>query len=182
MAKSRSSYAVEAGEIFAAAEQFRYTTKVIQLGFSASKCPNKNFGNVAIPMIAFEAFALELYFKSLFKLEFPNIETPGKHNLWDLYSLLGEKTKNKIKKSYKQIGGDEFFSLYQKARSLDPENFSMAPRTMEDNIRHSKDAFVKLRYYYERDFGGYSATNVVDAARLAAIDLQPKWSKYLINI
>ncbi len=116
------------------------------------------------------AFSLELYFKCLIRLGRKSFGR--EHDLAKLFALIGRQSRAKIKK-YWNNHSETVRSYVERAYESD------APKVDFDFVLSaSKDAFVTMRYIYERGIEqnkGWLADTIVEGARKTILDKHPEW-------
>jgi hypothetical protein len=164
-------------DIFIVAEQFRFTSKL------ATLVPHHP--SLQIPALAFahdqflptasmvcSAFSLELYFKCLIRIGHKSFGR--EHDLKKLFGLIMREDRQKIEK-YWNSHSDTVCAYIKRAYG------SSAPTIDFDFVLSaSKNAFVQMRYVYEKGIDpdtGWLADTIVEGARIAILEKHPEWER-----
>ncbi len=166
--------------IFVVAEQFRFAAKL------ATAIPRMAAGN---PLFAFavdvphmptaamtnSAFSLELYFKCLVRMSRKPL-VKG-HDLEKLFASIGQRDRAKI---------TNYFDAYSSnlrayvERAYRTSGRPVPDVTLDWALRASKDAFVRMRYLFERGADkdtGWLGDVIAEGARRAILDVHPDWER-----
>ena len=162
-------------DIFIVAEQFRFAGKLATLvpHHPSLRIPALAFAhdqNLPTASMVCSAFSLELYFKCLIRL---GRKSFGREDdLAKLFALIGRQSRAKIKK-YWNNHSETVRSYVERAYESD------APKVDFDFVlTASKDAFVTMRYIYERGIEpnkGWLTDTIVEGARNTILDKHPEW-------
>jgi hypothetical protein len=165
-------------DIFIVAEQFRYAGKFATL-IPKLAAANPGWFDVAsdlnMPTAAMvcAAFSLELYFKCLIRIGRKSYA--GVHDLSKLFSIIGRRNRNKIKKYW----NDHCQQVKTDVEQTFAEDGLSAPRVDFDYVLSaSKDAFRTMRYIYEKGIDthkGWLGDTIVEGARSAILEKHPEW-------
>jgi hypothetical protein len=159
--------------IFIVAEQFRFASKLATI-IPLTDLAFAGFLPV-MPTAAMtcSAFALEVYLKCLVRMERKPIKRG--HGLIALFNQLGRRNQSSIKRYWRansEPAREAVEEIYGRDGTPAPKfdfNFVMTA---------SDDAFVSLRYIYERGVDqakGWLADAVVEGARQTILDKHPDW-------
>ncbi len=122
-----------------------------------------------VPTISVEAFAFELYLKSLYVID-KKKTPPFTHDTKQLFKSLDALRQSQIKKYYQEWRNSDLGKAYSKQRDMEFET------VLED----SKDAFEYFRYIYQQPSPtthgkGWVAGEVQVATRRVILDINPDW-------
>jgi HEPN domain-containing protein len=141
-------------------------------------CQALEVNTLILPSFVCAALSLELYFKAL--IIDAKREVPEKHDLQRLFSLLPEKSQNRIR---------DLFALTLTARKSRHQLMDQYFRrttplpTFDQALDWSKNAFVELRYAFQIVTGPqprkprhlWNAREIWDATRTLIFELHPNW-------
>jgi len=117
------------------------------------------------------AFSVELYLKCLLTVE-GSEEVPFTHNLKELFQLLREESKGKLRESHNDwvLEDSMMIEVRRHGRKTD----------LNSLLEEMQDIFVRFRYFYEglpdvtRDCG-FGLRIFADCLRNRILDLRPDW-------
>jgi hypothetical protein len=166
-------------ELFTDAEAFFWAQAVLQQAVVAPLATGKALSpRHMVPGIVAEAFACELYLKSLLVVEG---KEPWGHDLQDLFHALSHDSQNEIRRRanaeideqgrYYTDGFAEIMRL-QGQSPPPPQDYSF-----DGVLARSKDAFKIFRYRAERapEWSDWLAGPIMHATRERILDLKPEW-------
>jgi hypothetical protein len=165
-------------DIFIVAEQFRYAGKfaILVTTHMAPKYPELTFAgnlnNVTAAMVC-SAFSLELYFKCLIRMGHKSFG--WEHDLERLFAGIGRRNRAKIKR-YWNANSDRVRSYIK--RTFEDDGLTPPRIDFDYVLSASKDAFVTMRYVYERGIEtnkGWLADTIVEGARATILSIHPEW-------
>lgn len=132
-----------------------------------------------LPAIVMIAFALELYLKCLIAIE-TEATPPSGHNLRRLFNKLTSKTQDKIRHYFDNPTEQGEINWREKMKNPPPhipkEAFP-SPYDFDSILDVSADAFVQLRYVFERKKAGWNAHYIVKCTRQVIVEIHPDWDK-----
>lgn len=124
-----------------------------------------------------QAFALELYFKSL-KTIHDGFFVSG-HSLWDLFEKLPAEYQLKIREYYKEHQV-VFEAKRMKLMEADPnlKNMPKPDFSFDKTLKSSENAFPKYRYLFQENInrGECVLTGTIYATRKLIHELRPTWT------
>ena len=151
--------------MFATAEQCFFASKILATDMLNAQDNTKHL----VPCATLEAFALELYLKTL-------AVTEGKlllktHNLYKLFTNLSATTQTEIKER-SAIHITTVGKQYNRPADFDQE------------LKNSQDAFEVTRYIYERvpAYQGWTLSGVTRETRALIIHRHPTWEGATLNL
>jgi hypothetical protein len=163
----------KAFHIFIIAEQFRYAGKLATIIPMSDHKFAHFLPNLPTAAMVCSAFSLELYFKCLIRMSRKSFGR--EHDLTKLFSLIGRRNQAKIKKYWQDHSATvraDVQTMYKDSPLPTPEvDFKFC-------LAASKDAFVQMRYVYERGIEsgrGWLGDTIVEGARGTILDKHPKW-------
>jgi HEPN domain-containing protein len=156
----------DAKSIFAYAEGFFAALNHLQL-----KSTPAEFEVVVWPFMTLSAFASELYFKSIIRLE--TDRTPRGHYLHELFLKVSPTTQRIIEKKWDALVLNRVDIL----QKLDQAFPHPVPRDLATTLKEGNKGFELLRYAYEPGNAGFRFLlgDLPVALRRAILELQPAW-------
>lgn len=123
------------------------------------------------PFGVLSSFAMELYLKCLLRIEGCN---PGKtHDLYELFRNLPAGTRATLRKCWKEtLDQDPAFGEIVRESGTSGE--------LDDELKHSKNAFELFRYDYEKEAcapWGYSLASFNNCLKKIIAIKGPEWSR-----
>lgn len=127
--------------------------------------------------------SLELYFKALYKID-TNKEIKTHKFYTDIFKKLNIKIQQKLIDKFKLSNEDEDY-----AKSLENEIYKKSgekltiPRTLEDNLLHWENAFIKIRYLYEnfnQEIHMMFFPNIEKALKEAIVELKTEYREVIL--
>ncbi len=165
-------------DIFIVAEQFRFTGKLATLiphhpVFQIRQLAFARDQNLPTAAMVCAAFSLELYFKCLIRIGRKSFGR--EHDLVKLFALIGRRNRTKIKR-YWNVNSDRVRSYVE--RTFEDDGSTPPTVDFEYVLSASKDAFITMRYVYEKGIEtntGWLADTIVEGTRIAILDIHPEW-------
>lgn len=165
--------------IFAQAAGYQYASEISWRQFSqdmANFAEGRSVQNdgptglLALPMLALQAFALELYFKALYVAQ-KNEAPPFTHDLLKLFRKLPDETRLMIEAFEEEMVRQT--GEYQILRQLSKDTDSF-----EERLTKCRNAFEVLRYSFEPKNKGkasWNANSILRATSAVCRTLYPDW-------
>jgi hypothetical protein len=162
-------------DIFIVAEQFRLVSRLPTMvtQHPMFRIPALADQNLTIASMVCSAFSLELYFKCLIRMGRKSFGR--QHDLAKLFALIGRRDRAKIKRYWNDHSGP----VRSAVERLSEQDGLPTPKVDFDFVLSvSKDAFVEIRYAYERGIKpntGWLGDTIIEEARQAILDKHPDW-------
>jgi hypothetical protein len=131
------------------------------------------FPRPTIPSIFLEAFALELYIKSILIER----QTPFKHShdLYDLYCKIESSIRDRIEKKYAEL-------VATMNPQLVPLHEGKSVKTLAEVLSPIRNAFDDWRYIHEKTWTvSYHGGPAAEAFNLAITEMWPGWKPYIVT-
>jgi hypothetical protein len=125
---------------------------------------------IAPPSMVLSAFAIELYFKCLRRLEGSSI--PQTHNLKALFRDLSPQTKNQIQQLWDAYAPSQE-PLWQ---TIEKTTGKTIPRDFSELLAISSKAFNELRYLHEDDSGSFFVGDLPPMLKAVILRRMPIWA------
>lgn len=165
----------DARKIYIAAEAFAITSfQIVPLStrFGKEEKDNEMAVHLGYAATANYAFAIELYLKCLSCIENKHFFYKG-HNLKELFDILGEENKQRIKEYHLQIAKKDEFHTDVALKVYDPHYLDV-----DHLLEVCGDAFRKFRYNFSNNFDLFYLSNVAAAIRKRIQEINPEWKSY----
>jgi HEPN domain-containing protein len=161
----------KAVNVFVTAEQFRLAAKLMYDLQRREPSMTARIGNASIVCAA---FALELYFKCLLRIEKKKIKKG--HDLLNIFYMLGRRNKRKIGHYFKEHS-DHMRRHVEKA--YEAEGVPKPTVDLYFALKASRNAFVSIRYLHEIGFlpadTGWIADVVMEGVRHIILTKHRDW-------
>jgi hypothetical protein len=135
------------------------------------KLTPEEFDRVIWAAMTLSAFATELYFKCIIRLE--TGKAPKGHYVHDFFLKLSPTTKLVLEQKWDAI----ILNRADILKKLDQQLAHPVPRDLRSNLKEGNKGFELLRYAYEPGNAGFRflLSDLPIALRRAILELQPTW-------
>lgn len=182
--KQTNNPLVSSEKIFTYAAQFEYAMRVLSVDTNKRAAITVRSGSAKTSFpcflagVVYDAFAIELYLKCLFRIE-RNANPPHGHHLLTFYNMLSAPRRQRIKEIYVELIKNSRHANAVMSHQKNPHLYDF-----DRVIQEASNAFITFRYGYEdpSKLMGYFAQQVRDAARMAILEIHPEFSAILENI